>query len=225
MKKAIVIVAALAAVLVLGGCGASNTPAQNSSSGQASSSSSSTSDTAKSADDSKAKDNSSATQDSKAKDTEADKKSSSAEKAKEQEKAKEGSPLSKSQVTSIIEDNEYGEIVDLKEAKHSDGKWYWEVTASLDDGSVHEYLVDPDGNVTSTDEDTGISDPATDTTKNKLSASDLENIIWEQGLGEIVSTEKVTYDDGVQYWEVVTRGSDGKKYTFVVDPKGNVSEK
>lgn len=224
MKKAIILVAALTAVLALGGCGASNTSAQNSSSGESAnnaSSSSSTSNESSASKDSKA---SSSSADSKAKSEKSEKKSSDSSASKE--KAKEGSPLSKSEAKAIIESNGYGEVVDMKESKYDDGKWYWEVSASVDDGSVHEYLVDPKGTVISADKESGTSSNAGSTTKtNKLDEDDIEQVIFEQGLGQIVSSKKVTLDDGVQYWQVVTRGSDGSKATFMIDPNGNVSEK
>lgn len=230
MKKAIILVAALTAVLALGGCGASNTPAQNSSSGESannassSSSSSSTSNESSASKDSKASSSSASSADSKAKSEKSEKKSSDSSASKE--KAKEGSPLSKSEAKAIIESNGYGEVVDMKESKYDDGKWYWEVSASVDDGSVHEYLVDPKGTVISADKESGTSSNAGSTTKtNKLDEDDIEQVIFKQGLGQIVSSKKVTLDDGVQYWQVVTRDSDGSKATFMIDPNGNVSEK
>jgi DNA-binding response OmpR family regulator len=58
---------------------------------------------------------------------------------------------------------------------------------------------------------------------NPLSEADVEQIIWNNGYGEVVSMLQVQLNDGQWYWEVTTRGSDGSQKTWVIDPAGNIS--
>ena len=114
----------------------------------------------------------------------------------------------------------------MAQTQLDDGIWYWKVETSLSDGSVHTYMIDPDGNVTNEDaaSESGTANMSENDVSNKLSQSDVEKIVWQQGFGEIQSMKQVELEDDEWYWQVVVRGSNNKTKTIMIDPYGNVSE-
>ena len=62
-----------------------------------------------------------------------------------------------------------------------------------------------------------------DSGKDALNGMDPEAIIWQQGLGEVISTTQVQLNDGKWYWEVTTRGSDGREQTYVIGVDGSIT--
>ena len=57
-----------------------------------------------------------------------------------------------------------------------------------------------------------------------LSGVDVESVIWENGLGEVVSYQQVEGTNGVWYWEVVTNDADGNEVTHYIDASGGVAD-
>ena len=57
-----------------------------------------------------------------------------------------------------------------------------------------------------------------------LDGMDPEAIIWNAGLGEVLSTRKLQLNDGTWVWQVECKGSDGSVSTYNIDVDGDVSE-
>ena len=57
-----------------------------------------------------------------------------------------------------------------------------------------------------------------------LTEDDVNNIVANQGLGEVIAMEQGEGADGVWYWEVTTRDANGYEREWSIDPNGNVSE-
>ncbi|MBR0404468.1 MAG: PepSY domain-containing protein [Eggerthellaceae bacterium] len=57
-----------------------------------------------------------------------------------------------------------------------------------------------------------------------LTEDDVNNIVANQGLGEVIAMEQGEGADGVWYWEVTTRDANGNEREWSIDPNGNVSE-
>ena len=64
---------------------------------------------------------------------------------------------------------------------------------------------------------------ATDDGSSVLNGIDPEAIIWEEGLGEVISTIQIQLNDGNWYWEVDCKGADGEVSSYLIDEVGNVS--
>jgi len=69
-----------------------------------------------------------------------------------------------------------------------------------------------------------VSDKADDEKKSQAaSARDyVETLVWQNGLGELVSYRQYQDDDGDWILEVVTRGADGNEYTSLIGADGSV---
>ena len=57
-----------------------------------------------------------------------------------------------------------------------------------------------------------------------LANVDVESVIWENGLGEVVSYQQVEGTNGVWYWEVVTNDADGNEVYHYIDASGDVAD-
>ena len=237
----------MVAALVLAGCGSSGAPASSSaaaaSSSEASASveasaSASNASSAASASSASASVSASASSEGAAasESAQAAQPSESAQAAQTAQSAQSAQPtqpaeLTQDDVANIVAQRGLGEIVNMDQGQADDGTWVWEVVTKGSDGAEHSYTVDANGNVA----EESTSAPAGGNGGNggnggasqdgsPLSEDDVEDIIWQRGLGEIVDMEQGLGNDGIWYWEVTTRGSDGSETDWSIDPNGNVNK-
>ena len=119
-------------------------------------------------------------------------------------------------VNSLVWQNGLGELVSYQQYQDDNGNWILEVVTRGADGNEYTSTIGPDGNVIQGggDDDDDDAEPDSD--------SQVQEAVWENGLGEFVSSEPVTDVNGNTYQEVVTRGADGELYTSYLDSEGNV---
>jgi len=98
----------------------------------------------------------------------------------------------------------------------SDGHWYWPVYSRGADGALYASYFDVDGNLAWKDSEPveGGDDSASDGPN--LTTSDVENIVWEEGLGEFVNAQ---YDDngGDGFWNVTVHDVNGDEVKVLID--------
>ncbi len=66
-------------------------------------------------------------------------------------------------------------------------------------------------------------EPTPTIVKNHLTKKQVEEIVWENGLGQLEEAQKVELNDNIEYWEVTCSDTNGKQHVFVIDPDGKVS--
>ena len=57
-----------------------------------------------------------------------------------------------------------------------------------------------------------------------LADIDVDSVIWDNGLGEVVSYQQVEGTNGVWYWEVVTNDADGNEVVHYIDSEGDIAD-
>ena len=67
------------------------------------------------------------------------------------------------------------------------------------------------------------SSSVSDGTDNDLTEAQVQDILFQNGLGGFVSAQLVQGSDGVWYWQAVTTDTANRQHTWLVDPSGNVT--
>ena len=112
-----------------------------------------------------------------------------------------------------------GALVSYYAVQGEDGNTYWAVTTRGSDDNEYVTYMDNAGNVV---EDMEVGDVADN--DGDGGGLDVEQAVWDNGLGEYVSYYTVQGEDGNTYYAVTTRGADGNEYTTYMDGGGNVVE-
>lgn len=63
--------------------------------------------------------------------------------------------------------------------------------------------------------------PQPDQQGNELDGTDPEELVWQNGLGELRSAEQVQLEDGSWRWGVVCADTEGNEHYFLIDKDGN----
>ena len=119
-------------------------------------------------------------------------------------------------VSDAVFDNGLGELVSYSTETDANGNLVFEIVTRGADGKEYSSVLDADGNVLENgyiqaNSGAGDGNP-------NLTEADIQNIIWENGLGEFVSAEFQPSDgDTVDAWRVITHDANGKEVVVFVD--------
>ena len=100
-----------------------------------------------------------------------------------------------------------------------DGAWYWPVFSRGADGKLYAHYFDVNGNYCWSDEE-ALDDGSQNQAQNQgdkdgvanMSEGDIENLVWQNGLGEFVSAEfQPTDGDTVDAWRVIVHNTEGEE--------------
>lgn len=127
----------------------------------------------------------------------------------EEVETQDGGGLADVDVESVIWENGLGEVVSYEQVEGTNGVWYWEVVTHDVNGNEVTHYIDAEGSVA----DTSLAGGTVEGGMN-LSSGDLENIIWENGLGEYEGT---WYDGEDGTWHVTVTDTEGDEHEVVID--------
>ena len=102
----------------------------------------------------------------------------------------------------------------------SDGHWYWSVVTRDTQNNPHTWTVDADGSFTSADG----TEPNDGSVQNNLTEADVQQIVFDQGLGAYKYASLIEGNDGTWYWQVCVGDTANNDRFLLVDPYGNVTE-
>lgn len=121
-------------------------------------------------------------------------------------------------VEKVVQNNKLGELVSYYYVQGVDGKYYWAIVTTDEDGNEYTSYADASGNVVQGGVETTAEAP-----NNYDSIIESANVAADQyNLGEIVTTYYVMGNDGTYYQAIVARGADGAQYTTYLDASGSV---
>lgn len=92
-----------------------------------------------------------------------------------------------------------------------DGAWYWPVYSRGADGKLYAHYFDTEGNLAWSDTDP-IDDGTSQDGVSNLTEADIQNLVWENGLGEYVSAE---YNPSDGLWRVITHDVNGSEVVIL----------
>ena len=130
--------------------------------------------------------------------------------ATQQPNAKQNANPSNAVVDDAIWEAGLGEITSTTLIQRADGTCYWEVTTRGSDGSIGTYYIDESGDMVNT---VGKAEGA--------ERQEVEDAVWQNGLGQYVYSVRCVDANGNEYWEVHSLGADGLEYVTNVDANGN----